>query len=40
LLEDQTCTVKLLTDEREKLVAEVQRTFWQRVFRRKPAVAA
>ena len=40
LLEDQTGTVKLLTDEREKLVAEVQRTFWQRVFRRKPAVAA
>jgi len=37
LLEDQTGTVKLLTDEREKLVAEVQRTFWQRVFGRKPA---
>jgi len=40
LLEDQTGTVKLLTDEREKLVAEVQRSFWQRVFGRKPAVAA
>jgi hypothetical protein len=40
LLEDQTCTVKLLTDERSTLVAEVQRTFWQRVFRRKPVVAA
>ncbi|MGA9727324.1 MAG: hypothetical protein WBQ84_07740 [Methylocella sp.] len=40
LLEDQTGTVKLLTDERSILVAEVQRTFWQRVFRRKPAVAA
>ncbi len=40
LLEDQTCAVKLLTDERNKLTAEVQRSFWQRVFRRKPAVAA
>ena len=40
LLEDQTGTVKLLTDERSTLVAEVQRTFWQRVFRRKPAMAA
>lgn len=40
LVEDQTCTVKLLTDERAKLVAEVQRSFWQRVFRRKPAAAA
>ena len=40
LLEDQTCTVKLLTDERSTLVAQVQRTFWQRVFRRKPAIAA
>ena len=40
LVEDQTCTVKLLTDERAKLVAEVQRGFWQRVFRRKPAAAA
>jgi hypothetical protein len=40
LLEDQTGTLKLLTDERSKLVAEVQRTFWQRVFGRKPAVAA
>jgi hypothetical protein len=40
LLEDQTGTVKLLTDEREKLVAQVQRTFWQRVFGRKPVVAA
>ena len=40
LLEDQTGTVKLLTDERSTLVAEVQRTFWQRVFRRKPALAA
>jgi hypothetical protein len=25
---------------RAKHAAEVQRTFWQRVFRRKPAVAA
>jgi hypothetical protein len=40
LVEDQTCTVKMLTDERAKLVAEVQRTFWQRVFRRKPKLAA
>ena len=40
LLEDQTGTVKLLTDERSILVAEVQCTFWQRVFRRKPAMAA
>ena len=40
LLEDQTGTVKRLTDERSTLVAEVQRTFWQRVFRRKPAMAA
>jgi hypothetical protein len=40
LLEDQTGTVKLLTDERNKLVAEVQRTFWQRVFGRKSNVAA
>ena len=40
LLEDQTGTVKLLTDERSTLVAEVQRTFWQRLFRRKPAMAA
>jgi hypothetical protein len=36
LLEDQTCTVKLLTGERNKLATEVSRTFWQRVFRRKP----
>src|ERR1700730_7499392 len=40
LLEDQTGTVKLLTDEREKHAAEIQRTFWQRVFRRKAAIAA
>jgi hypothetical protein len=40
LLEDQTGAVKLLTDERNKLTAEAQRTFWQRLFRRKPAVAA
>ena len=40
LLEDQTGTVKLLTDERAKQVTEVRRTFWQRVFRRKPAMAA
>jgi hypothetical protein len=40
LIEDQTCTVKLLTDERSKLAAEMQRTFWQRLFRRKLAVAA
>jgi hypothetical protein len=40
LLEDQTGTMKLLTDERAKLVAEVQRTFWQRVFGRKAALAA
>jgi hypothetical protein len=40
LVEDQTCTVKLLTDERANLNAELQRTFWQRVFRRKPRAAA
>jgi len=40
LIEDQTCTVKLLTDERAKLNAEIQRTFWQRLFRRKPRAAA
>ncbi|MGH6823240.1 MAG: hypothetical protein ACREC4_07085, partial [Methylocella sp.] len=40
LLEDQTGTVKLLTDERNKQATEVPRTFWQRVFRRKPAMAA
>jgi hypothetical protein len=40
LLEDQTCTVKLLTDERSTLVAKARRTFWQRVFRRKPTMAA
>jgi hypothetical protein len=39
LLEDQTGTVKLLTDERNKQ-AKVPRTLWQRVFRRKPAIAA
>ncbi len=39
LLEEQTCTLKLLTDERAKQ-AEIPRTFWQRVFRRKPTVAA
>jgi len=39
LLEDQTCAVKLLTDERNKIAAEAQRTFWQRVFRRKLAAA-
>jgi hypothetical protein len=40
LLEDQTGTVKLLTDERNKQATEVPHTFWQRVFRRKPAIAA
>jgi len=40
LIEDQTCTVKLLTDERAKLNAELQRSFWQRLFRRKPRAAA
>jgi hypothetical protein len=40
LLEDQTGTVKHLTDERAKQAAEVPRTFWQRVFRRKPPIAA
>ncbi|MCI0468319.1 MAG: hypothetical protein L0Y57_15185 [Beijerinckiaceae bacterium] len=40
LLEDQTGAVKLLTDERNKLSAEAQRTFWQRLFRRKVAAAA
>ncbi|HET6377231.1 MAG TPA: hypothetical protein VFG05_02825 [Methylocella sp.] len=40
LLEDQTCAVKLLTDERNKLTAEVQRTFWQKLFGRKPKLAA
>jgi hypothetical protein len=39
LLEEQTCTLKLLTDERAKQAVEVPRTFWQRVFRRKPAIA-
>jgi hypothetical protein len=39
LLEEQTCTLKLLTDERHKQAAEAKRTFWQRVFRRKPAAA-
>jgi hypothetical protein len=36
LAEDQTCTVKLLTDERAKLTAEFKRTFWQRFFGIKP----
>lgn len=40
LIEDQTCTVKLLTDERAKLTAEIRRTFWQRLFGRKRAAAA
>ena len=40
LLEDQTGAVKLLTDQRSKEAAEAKRTFWQRVFRRKPAMAA
>ena len=40
LLEDQTGAVKLLSDQRSKEAAEAQRTFWQRVFRRKPAMAA
>ncbi len=40
LIEDQTCTVKLLTDERAKLNAELKRTFWQRLFRRKAKAAA
>jgi hypothetical protein len=40
LLEDQTCAVKLLTDERNKLTAEVQRSFWQKLFGRKPKLAA
>jgi hypothetical protein len=39
LLEDQTCTLKLLTDERNKEAAEAKRTFWQRVFGRRPAAA-
>ncbi|MFZ3327002.1 MAG: hypothetical protein WA231_14405, partial [Methylocella sp.] len=40
LLEDQTGAVKLLTDQRSKEAAEAHRTFWQRVFGRKPAAAA
>jgi len=40
LLEDQSGTVKLLTDERAKQATEESRTFWQKVFGRKPAVAA
>jgi hypothetical protein len=39
LLEDQTCNLKLLTDERNKLTAEANRTFWQRLFHRKAAAA-
>jgi hypothetical protein len=40
LLEDQSGTVKLLTDERAKQTTEVSRTFWQKVFGRKPSMAA
>ncbi|MGA9726372.1 MAG: hypothetical protein WBQ84_02755 [Methylocella sp.] len=40
LLEDQTGAVTLPADERNKQATEVPRTFWQRVFRRKPAIAA
>jgi hypothetical protein len=39
LLEEQTCTLKLLTDERNKQAVEARRTFWQRVFGRKLAAA-
>ena len=40
LIEDQTCTVKLLTDERAKLNAALKRSFWQRFFGLKPVVPA
>jgi hypothetical protein len=40
LIEDQTCTVKLLTDEREKINAWAKRTFWQRFFGLKPVAPA
>jgi len=40
LIEDQTCTVKLLTDERAKISAELKRTFWSRFFGLKPVVPA
>ena len=40
LLEDNTGTVKLLTDERNKQATKVPRTFWHRIIGRKPAVAA
>ncbi len=40
LVEDQTCTVKLLTDERARLNSELQRGFWRRLFGRKPGAEA
>jgi hypothetical protein len=40
LIEDQTCTVKLLTDEREKINAWAKRTFWARFFGLKPVAPA
>jgi hypothetical protein len=39
LIEDQTCTVKLLTDEREK-INWAKRTFWARFFGLKPVAPA
>jgi hypothetical protein len=42
LIEDQSATVKLLTDERAKLAVEAPRSFWQKVFgsgTRKAAIA-
>lgn len=39
LIEEQTSTVKLLTDERHKQAAEAKRGFWQRVFGRKQVAA-
>jgi len=39
LLEDQTGTVRLLTDERNKLTDQAQRGFWARVFGRSAAAA-
>jgi hypothetical protein len=43
MLEDQTVTVKLLTDERAKRNDEGPRSLWQKMFgsnRRSPAAAA
>jgi hypothetical protein len=40
LIEAQTCTVKLLTDERAKFNAEIKRKSWRRFFGLKPMVPA